>query len=351
MADYHQLFQEIDRLNEYELLAKKHFFSKGKFLNHAQLLYLIRYGIHLDSLDELYLPSALKEQEKIEKDLKEQFHRSGLSTEFFLPENSDFEVEQLLRYVELPEHFHEFFEMSFVFTGECQHWIDNELYIQKEGSIVIIPAMVKHKLVAVDNAVALTVKLKGDYLLGLHIPNMVSLVYPLLFECEVDSAIQNILLSLYDQQKKKLPYWNELCEYLFSALFTYIFQTYRNGMQILVGGPIRDKKVNEILNYMYENYQSISLKSVAEHFCYNEAYFSRMFHQQTGITFTQALKKFKLQKAASLLRDKNWKLEYICDAVGYQDTRQFIRSFQQLYGITPGQYRKNHKSEQNKEKE
>lgn len=80
MADYHQLFQEIDRLNEYELLAKKHFFSKGKFLNHAQLLYLIRYGIHLDSLDELYLPSALKEQEKIEKDLKEQFQRSGLSS-------------------------------------------------------------------------------------------------------------------------------------------------------------------------------------------------------------------------------------------------------------------------------
>ena len=65
-----------------------------------------------------------------------------------------------------------------------------------------------------------------------------------------------------------------------------------------------------------------------------------MFQAQAGRSFSETVKDFKLRKAAELLKTKNWKLDQICEEIGYRDTRQFIRSFKEMYGITPDRFRK-----------
>ena len=70
------------------------------------------------------------------------------------------------------------------------------------------------------------------------------------------------------------------------------------------------------------------------------SYLSRMFQEQAGRSFSDTVKDFKLRKAAELLKTKNWKLDQICDEIGYSDTRQFIRSFKQMFGVTPDRFRK-----------
>ena len=41
-----------------------------------------------------------------------------------------------------------------------------------------------------------------------------------------------------------------------------------------------------------------------------------------------------------MLKTKHWKLDHICEEIGYKDTRQFIRSFKEMYGITPDRFRR-----------
>ena len=65
---------------------------------------------------------------------------------------------------------------------------------------------------------------------------------------------------------------------------------------------------------------------------YNESYLSRMFQEHAGRSFSETVRDFKLRKAAELLKTTNWKLDHICEEIGYRDTRQFIRSLNQRGG-------------------
>ena len=125
-----------------------------------------------------------------------------------------------------------------------------------------------------------------------------------------------------------------------AALITYILQRYMDTMQPLYSIALRDKRLLDMVNYMYNHYRTITLHDLAEEFHYNTSYLSRMFQEQAGRSFSETVKDFKLRKAVELLKTKNWKLDQICDEIGYSDTRQFIRSFKQMFGVTPDRFRK-----------
>jgi len=114
----------------------------------------------------------------------------------------------------------------------------------------------------------------------------------------------------------------------------------RYTMQPLYSIALRDKRLLDMVNYMYNHYRTITLHDLASEFHYNTSYLSRMFQEQAGRSFSETVKDFKLRKAVELLKTKNWKLDQICDEIGYSDTRQFIRSFKQMFGVTPDRFRK-----------
>jgi AraC-like DNA-binding protein len=49
-----------------------------------------------------------------------------------------------------------------------------------------------------------------------------------------------------------------------------------------------------------------------------------------------------MEKAAELLRAGHLKSFEVSEAVGYANPKNFIRSFKQYYGTTPGQYKHEH---------
>lgn len=102
----------------------------------------------------------------------------------------------------------------------------------------------------------------------------------------------------------------------------------------------------EIMNYIFENYQNITLRGLAQHFGYSKPYLCKLFREKSGLTLTQILREFKLKQAKKLLQSTDQKLNEICDTIGYSDTTQFIRDFKQQYGNTPAKYRKAFQKEQ-----
>ena len=149
-----------------------------------------------------------------------------------------------------------------------------------------------------------------------------------------------MLLFLYEQQSLAMPYQKELMESTVASLITYILQRYMDTMQPLYSIALRDQQILDMVNYMYNHYRTVTLHDLAAEFHYNESYLSRMFQEHTGRSFSETVKDFKLRKAAELLKTKDWKLDQSCEEIGYKDTRQFIRSFKDTYGITPDRFRK-----------
>jgi two-component system response regulator YesN len=66
---------------------------------------------------------------------------------------------------------------------------------------------------------------------------------------------------------------------------------------------------------------------------------SRIFKQRTGSTFGEYLVRYRMKRAAELLRDPSVHVGEVADLVGYRDQRYFSSLFRRLVGVTPTQFR------------
>ncbi|MDO4276884.1 MAG: response regulator [Eubacteriales bacterium] len=100
--------------------------------------------------------------------------------------------------------------------------------------------------------------------------------------------------------------------------------------------PIREAK-----KYIQENFAGpITLEKVSEVVGFNPAYFSGLFKQETGTTFTEYLLKLRMEQAKTLLKETKLSVSSICTQVGYSDTKHFTKSFTKYTSLKPNEYRK-----------
>ncbi len=95
--------------------------------------------------------------------------------------------------------------------------------------------------------------------------------------------------------------------------------------------------------YIAENYaRGLTLKQVAAHATMAPTYFSRIFKQEMGCTFTEYLTRMRLEKAKHLLSTTALPIAEIAYAVGYQGPNYLTGVFKAVEGVTPGIYRRTH---------
>ncbi len=87
--------------------------------------------------------------------------------------------------------------------------------------------------------------------------------------------------------------------------------------------------------YIESHSDSVTLKSLAEHFRYHPNYVSRYLHQQTGKTFSALLLEKRMEKAALLLRNTDLSIEKIAEMLGYSNSSNFYKAFRQYYHTSP----------------
>jgi len=97
--------------------------------------------------------------------------------------------------------------------------------------------------------------------------------------------------------------------------------------------------VEEAKRYIKKHYpQEISLEMVASRFFLNQAYFSRIFKQYTGTTFTDFIIELRMEKAKELLSQGRYKVYEVSRMVGYKSEKYFFRIFKQYTGCSPSDY-------------
>lgn len=69
------------------------------------------------------------------------------------------------------------------------------------------------------------------------------------------------------------------------------------------------------------------------------SYFSYLFKQQTGMTFTQYVETSRIEQAKEMLRMTSMTVREICDKLGYEDQNYFSRIFKKYEGTSPVNYR------------
>jgi two-component system response regulator YesN len=94
--------------------------------------------------------------------------------------------------------------------------------------------------------------------------------------------------------------------------------------------------------YVAEHYrEDIKVEEVAGKVFITPNYFSKLFKEGAGQTFTEFLNDFRVTKAKVLLQDVRLKTSEVAERVGYNDYKYFNYNFKKYAGCTPKEYRSN----------
>ena len=85
--------------------------------------------------------------------------------------------------------------------------------------------------------------------------------------------------------------------------------------------------------------QKTSLDSLAERFFISRYYLTRVFKEQFGMSVNNYLLSVRITKAKQMLRFTDEKLENIGYACGLGAANYFSRTFKNVEGINPSEYR------------
>lgn len=101
-----------------------------------------------------------------------------------------------------------------------------------------------------------------------------------------------------------------------------------------------DPRLIEMLDYIKDNYDTVTLSSVADRFYLSKQYVSKYIREKSGLTFCENVQNFRMKKAEEMLLTTNMTVEAVAEKSGYPSVEHFNRRFKKLHGITPVQFRK-----------
>lgn len=98
--------------------------------------------------------------------------------------------------------------------------------------------------------------------------------------------------------------------------------------------------VKQVREYIEANLnRDVSLQAIADSVFLHPVYLSKLYKLETGETLSDYLFRFRMEKAAYLVKHTDLRIYEITELVGYQNAAYFIKVFHKHFGITPQKYR------------
>ena len=250
------------------------------------------------------------------------------------------------------KHFHDFFELIYVCKGNPVGVINDQELQLEEGNLCIMNPNAVHYFKKYSEATDLIMNIvlpknlfqKSIFRILLNDPvlNAFFIRYRLENETQpsflylpvMDVNLDQLLELLLKEYLNKKEYSHVILESLLTLIFSFLLRSYKS--QSKPG----NSTMADILDYIYLNHKTVSMKSLSTHFNYHPKYLSSIIHKQTGQSFRELIVKIKLQSAANYLIYTNHSIEKIVDMVGYKDKSSFYSMFKKEYNISPTVYRK-----------
>ena len=112
-------------------------------------------------------------------------------------------------------------------------------------------------------------------------------------------------------------------------------------------GGVREVYVREALKFIGKNFQNdITVEDIADFCGLNRSYFGAVFKELMGKSTQEFLLGYRMAKAAELLRQPQYTVGDIGNAVGYRNPLHFSRAFKNLYGVSPRAWRNGNREKQ-----
>lgn len=281
-----------------------------------------------------------------------------LNEELFFHSGSDTEIYRHLRYLPASWHSHSFFEIVCVTEGSCTNYIGGREIPMQAGDICIIAPETLHAVSAFsDDSIIINIILRTStferaFFGVLANEDVLSDFFSrslyhsqtrsyLLFRTGKDTEVFDFVLYAYREFSRNHLYRERFLNNIISAFFIVLLRNH--GADVIFSEKEKsgyDENAVLILKYIQEHFATVTLKELADFFCYSERQVQRILKTCTGSSFSAIIQSLKMRRAARLLKNPGVSVADAAQELGYQDAGSFRQAFKKYYGSAPGEYRK-----------
>lgn len=277
------------------------------------------------------------------------------------PENKDVFCFLNMPYmVEIP-HSHNFFEITYVMKGSCTLLFEGESAVLSAGDLCIVSPGSQHSLPLEPGCLALSVVVRKstfDASFGnlLTQKDLLSLFFRnslyetkranyILLKTGSDPLTFYTIQQLVYESNLMESYANDCAVSLLNLFLARAMRAARAAITLYhyQGYNQRDFDFALVLQYIQQNYRTVSLPDLARTFHFSEPYLSKLIRRNLNQNFTDVLRTLKMNHAMEYLLNTSMKISEIADAVGYDSVDHFTRTFRRVYGSAPSEYRNQHR--------
>lgn len=252
---------------------------------------------------------------------------------------------------------HNSFDIIYVENSDSEIIVCGECMPLKKGSLLFLSPGTPYRISATDHTVVPVITIKKNMIIthfhsvskldgtlsgffanglwGESVPGY--LLYTKLLNPSVHTALGLMLSEETHRNKHSIFVMTHLLLTIFGCLSDQNHSTH-----ILSSGKIaRSDQISKLMTFIQDNYRTITLEKLADHFHYTVPYVSKLIRNATGLTFTEILREIKFDVCRSLLVNSDLKINKIAEVAGFQNTDHFNRIFKKRMGKTPTEYKKN----------
>ena len=261
------------------------------------------------------------------------------------------------RFVPNEYHDHKFVELMYQFSGYCSHTIEGSTSLLRSGEVCLLPPGVYHLPEMYDDhsimmnllintetffSVCQKFHIHEDHPLSHFIDSVqYSKTYPKYYYSHTCSEkVSKLMCEILIEYIENGTYSDLVIENHLTNILCELFRTPPEQGEISSQVISLSLPILPILQYVYNNFKTVTLEELSERFSYTPQHLCRMFKLHTGNSFGQYLLEIRLTRAKHLLLNTDFTVSHIAALSGFDCIPYFHRKFKSIVGCSPHEFRR-----------
>lgn len=248
-------------------------------------------------------------------------------------------------------HYHDIYEIYYLFSGKVNYLINHSIYDVNEGDIILIKKQDLHMTkptVKIGENIKIHINDKALNSLGENSEEFIKCfdTSHIVLSQKDKHYVNSLFLKILAENNNSSQFSNQLIKNYIYELLSFLYDIIHSD-SYHISSDITSSAVNKAIRYIYKNYnENLTLDDIAELCHMNSSYFSRYFKQNVGINLNAYINTVRLKEATVLLINTELPIIDIAHDCGYNDHKYFCEIFKKHTGYSPGKFRKNNKIKQ-----
>lgn len=248
-------------------------------------------------------------------------------------------------------HMHDYYEIDIVMKGNAVLYGDGQQRTLHAGDFCIVSPGFRHDMTVGKEDIAVSLVLRQSVFVSSFLDRLSPEAAQLfsadqkddagyyLFSAGADTGLFRLVKGIFMEIYLPDGYADGCAVSLLVLLLSELMRQYGDQASYFDRRG-SDAGIVRILRYVEENYQTLTLSELANHFHYSTAYMSKLIKKHTGKNLVQLLTDMRMKRAEELLLHTSLRLDEVAELSGYESADHFSRQFRKIYGLPPGQFRK-----------